>query len=106
MMNVLKSMEQISSGKFLLSSSNACLLLLKLRIKFSVSMEDCRLKLILSIKLETLIDNKISHIMEHFAIFCGQILQMMAKTDSTLRQEEQDTAGAKISVTNLCIETT
>jgi len=105
-MNVLKSMEQNSSGKILLSSSSAYLLLLKYKIKFSVSMEACHHKLILLIKLETLIDNKISHIMEHFAIFYGLILQMMAKMDSIRRPEELDTAGVKISVTNLCIEIT
>ena len=106
MMSASKNMELISFGSYLLNSFSAYLLRLKSKTKFSACTEGFHLKLILLIKLEISIDSKIYLIMVHYVIFYGQTRLMTAKMDSTHHLEALDTAGDKISVINLCIETT
>ena len=104
MMNASKNMELTSSGRCLLNFSNAYLLQPRSKIKFSVCMEGCRLKLILLIKLEISIGSKIYHIMVHYVIFCGLTLPMMVKMDLIHRPEGLGIAGEKMSVISSCIE--
>ena len=98
-------MEPISSGNALLKSFSACLYQPPLKIRSSAFMEDFPQKWNLWIRLDLLIEFRISLTMAHFVTFCGQIQQTRANLASAHLQEALDIAGDKISQISSCTKT-